>query len=57
MIQQGLLEYAKHAWDITLEDTNGAVVYDNALGNYYRISGGNESLYHKDNTRMMHWNI
>lgn len=57
MIWQGLLEYAKHAWDITREDANGVVVYDNALGNYDRISGGNEPLYHKDNTRMMHWNI
>lgn len=33
MIWQGLLEYAIHAWDITLEDTNGAVVYENELGN------------------------
>lgn len=57
IIWQGLLEYAKHAGDITHEDANVAIVYDTASENYDKIWGGSEPLCHKDNTRMMHWNI
>ena len=37
IIWQGLLEYAKHAYDIIHKNSNGVVVYDDALGNYDKI--------------------
>lgn len=57
VIWQGLLEYTKNAWDITHKDAEWVVIYDNALGKYGKIWGGNKLLCCRNNTRSMHWNI
>ena len=57
MIWQGLLEFARIAWDIAHKDADRAATYDDMLGNYDKIGGGNELLYHINNTKTMHWNI
>lgn len=57
MIWQGLLESARIAWDIAHKDGDRAATYDDMLENYDKIEGGNELLYHRDNTKTMHWNI
>ena len=57
VIWQGLHEYARNAWDVASKDVDQTTIYDDTLGNYHEIWGGNKLLYHGDNTRTMHWRI
>lgn len=57
VIWQGLLEYASNAWDIARKDTNRVAIYDDVLGNYDKLWGGNGLLYRINNTRSMLWDI
>ena len=39
------------------EDADRVAIYDDTIGKYDKLWGGNEFLYHIHNTRTMHWNI
>ena len=54
VIWQSLLEYAQITWGIVHVDVDMVAIYDDALGNYDGILGGNKFLYHIEDTRMMH---
>lgn len=57
LIWQSLLEYVGIAWDTTCKEAVKATTYDDVIGKYSHVQGGNELLYHRDNTRTMYWNI
>lgn len=56
MVLQEIIKYAGIAWDVACKEVNKATVYDDTLRNYDKIWGGIKILYHRDNTRIMHWN-
>lgn len=56
MLWQRLLENARNAWKAAHKETYKATIYIDPLGDYGKIRGGNELLYHNENTRTMHWN-
>lgn len=53
MIWQDILEYVKIA---RKEAEKGAICMD-VLGDYDNMWGGQDLLYHRDDTRTIHWNI
>lgn len=57
LIQQSLLEYTKIAWETTQTSVDKVLIYDDVIGKYNEIWGGNELLYNRDNTRSIHGNI
>lgn len=46
MIWQGLIEYARHAWDAARKEANNGTTHKDVLGDYDKIWGANELLYH-----------
>jgi hypothetical protein len=54
VIWQNLLEYAKIAWDSARMAANRFTIYDDVIDKYDHVWGGNELLYHRDNTGAMH---
>lgn len=41
---------------VARKDAYRVAIYDDVIGKYDKVWGGNESLCHIDNTRTMRWN-